>query len=121
MVAKRRKRCLRGGGGNSGNVMKLSKDAKFQLISGISKSTSLDRVQTFVKTEFILKPDSFLIANNHAVHGHINWVSSLREIKSLSSETLRRSKVEEIETFRTIPVFGGTAREVFLSSVLWSA
>lgn len=52
--------------------MELSKDAEFQLISGVTKSTSLDRVEVFVKSEFILKSDSFLIANNHDVHGHIN-------------------------------------------------
>lgn len=56
--------------------MELSEDAKFQLVSGIPKTTSLDRVQVLVKSEFVLKPDSFLIAaNDHAVHGHMYYGS----------------------------------------------
>jgi len=56
---------------DSRNVVKLGENAEFELVSCTALSTTFYRIQVLVKTKFILKTYSFLIANDYAVHGHI--------------------------------------------------
>lgn len=54
--------------------MELSKNPKFKFVSRVTSSTSLQGVQVFVKSEFILESYVFLVVcADHAVHGHINF------------------------------------------------
>lgn len=67
--------------------MELCEDAKFQLISGVPESASFYGIEVFVKSKFVLKSDSLLIANKHAIHGHMWYGTNSKKSKV---RTLRR-------------------------------
>jgi hypothetical protein len=58
---------------SSRDVMQLSEHTQFKFVSRVTSSTSLQGVQVFVKSEFVLESYVFLVVTDHAVHGHINF------------------------------------------------